>query len=468
MKRMSQKGRPVFLRLTALCAAAVIGLGSLTGCATGTAIADGKGFDDIMAALRTDLFGSEAQDCRQLSLALPLRYGYEPVEDKSAYRSLTDTTMQSVYQEIEQNIFRISDEVDETTGYYVMQYTRLPSSMDFDDIYVVKEAVISDHPEAFWILGSYDIRNNFHDGNYLVLFSKYSYEQITAAFQEINQVTEEFLGMIPDGADELEREMIIHDALVDSVEYDFDVAESDDATADAFNIYGALVKKKAVCSGYACATKMLLNRVGIQCRTVVGMSKNTGHMWNQVKINGNWYHLDVTWNDSPAGTDGVLYVRYHYFNLNDELIKKNHTIGKNYSQMVCEYTDDGVYTTAELYNFDLEPCDVLDANYYEMHAAHISELGDDAIRSITEKMIDASKTQEEIIYILFDSSVPSEKAEAWLAQDARWQYSSLKQSINSTNNYGIGRRIKTASLWRFSSDDESVWENLYAVRLYYA
>lgn len=468
MKRMPQKGRGLGMRLAALCAAAVIALGSLTGCATGTAIADGKGFDDIMAALRTDLFGSETQDCRQLSLALPLRYGFEPVEDKSAYRSLNDTVMQSVYQEIEQSIFRISDEVDEATGYYVMQYTRLPSSLDFDDIYVVKEAVISDHPEAFWILGSYDIRNNFHDGNYLVLFSKYSHEQITAAFQEINQATEEILGMIPDGAGELEREMIIHDALVDSIEYDFDVAESDDATADAFNIYGALVRKKAVCSGYACAAKMLLNRVGIQCRTVVGMSKNTGHMWNQVKINGNWYHLDVTWNDSSAGNDGVLYVRYHYFNLSDELIKKNHTIGKNYSQMVCEYTEDGVYTTAELYNFDLEPCDTLDANYYEMNAAHISELGDDAIRSITEKMIDASKTQEEIIYILFDSSVPPEEAEAWLAQDARWQYSTLKQSINSTNNYGIGRRIKTASLWRFSSDDESVWENLYAVRLFYA
>lgn len=464
MKRTSQGKYTYKILIPILCAAMVF---SLSGCATTDAISQGKGFGQIMAAVRTDLFGSEEQDCRWLSLTLPVRSGFEPIEDKSAYRSLTDATMREVYEAIESSIYQVSSERDEKRGCYLLKYTRLPSELEYDDIYVVKEAVISDHPEAFWVLGNYDIQNNFHDGNYLVLYSKYSYDEITAAFKEINTVSERILSQIPDNADELECERIIHDALVDDITYDFEAAASDDSTADAFNMYGALVKKKAVCSGYAYAAKMLLNRVGIECRTVVGMSKNSGHMWNQVKINDKWYHLDVTWDDSATESD-VLYSRYNYFNLTDALVEVNHKIGKNYSEMVCEYTDEGVYTTAELYNFDLEECHSLEANYYEMHAAHISELDSAAISDITDKIVDASKTKGELVYIIFDSAISNESAEAWLANRSGKSYSALAQSLANANKYGLGAKISNCSLVRMSSDEDNIWTNLYAVRLVYA
>lgn len=462
------KGKYTFkLRLTALCAAAMLAVTSLSGCATSTAIAEGQGFDGIMNALRTDLFGSEEQECQRLSLVLPIRAGFDPIDDKSAYDSLKDDTLKSVYLDIEESIFQLTSEVDQKNGYYMMKYTRLPSELAFDDIYIVKEAVLCDHPEAFWVLGTYDIRNNFHDGNYLVLYSKYSYDEITAAFDQVNQATEQILAKIPDGADELQREMVIHDALVDSVEYDIQAAESDDSTSDAFNMYGAMVRKQAVCSGYAYAAKMLLNRVGIESRIVVGMSKNSGHMWNQVRINGKWYHLDVTWDDSPTESD-VLYSRYNYFNLTDELIQKNHKIGKNITEMVCEYTEDGVYTTAELYNFDLEEANSLDANYYELYAAYVREMNSDGVANITEKLMDASKTKRELVYILFDSSISNEEAESWLADNQGRTYSALRQALANANSYHVGARIKYCTLTRMSLEEDGLWTNLYAVRPVYA
>ena len=469
MKRISKGICMSRILAMTLCVSVVL---SMSGCATTSAIADGKGFSQVIDAIKIDLFGSEEQECRWLSLSLPVRSGFEPVNDKSAYNSLKDDAMRQVYEMIEESIYQVSSEKDEENGYYLLKYTRLPSELEYDDIYIVKEAVINDHPEAFWVMSSYDIQNNFHDGNYLVLYSKYSYDEINAAFDEINAATENILAQIPDKADELQREIIIHDALVDEISYDLEAAASDDSTADAFNIYGALVNKKAVCSGYAYAAKMLLNRVGIECRTVVGMSKNSGHMWNQVKINDNWYHLDITWDDPPPEKE-VNYSRYNYFNLTDDMVQINHKIGKNFSEMVCEYTDDGVYTTAELYNFDLNECNSVEENYYELYAAHVNNMNSSAMSDITDKIVDASKTKEELVYIIFDKSISNADAEAWLANNSGKKYSALAQSVANANKYAIGARVSKFTLARMSSndgssDDESIWTNLYAVRLIYA
>ena len=439
---------------------------TLTGCATSEAFSAGKDFGEIMSALKCDLFGAEEQNCAPLQIELPVREGFRPVESKSAYASLKDETMREAYRDIENAIFQISPERADN-GCFELKYARLRSSLEFDQIYIVKEAVLADHPEAFWVMSSYTVRNNFHDGNYLVLYSKYSADELNAMFGELSDAIASILSHIPDGANELMRETVLHDALVDSIDYDFEAAEADDSSHDAFNIYGALVRKKAVCTGYAGAMKLLLNLVGIESRTVVGMSKNTGHMWNQVRIDGDWYNLDVTWDDSANGGD-VLYSRYSYFNLTDERLARNHKTGADYSEMKCEYTEDEVYVTTELYNFDLEQCTATQYNYYQMYALHLSELNDDAVDVITRKFISTAQERNELIYILFDNSVNGEEAEAWLSKNNGKKYSALGRSLSASNKSGSAPKIKNCSLVRMSSGKDDIWDNLYAVRLIYA
>ena len=60
--------------------------------------------------------------------------------------------------------------------------------------------------------------------------------------------------------------------------------------------YGALVNKKAVCEGYAKAYKLLMDAMGIPCDVVI----NEDHAWNVVCLEGNWYLVDVT-NDDTNG-----------------------------------------------------------------------------------------------------------------------------------------------------------------------
>ncbi len=458
-------GRKKIIRIFAVAVCLFAAL-TLTGCATSEAISSGSGFGEIMNALKCDLFGLNDQNCTALTLTLPVREGFKPIGSKSAFASLKDETMKDAYKDIENAIYQISSERAEN-GCFELKYIRLKSSLEFDQIYIVKEAVLADHPEAFWVMGSYTVKNNFHDGNYLVLYSKYSATEIHSMFDELNSAIIPILSRIPDEATELARETIIHDAVVDTVAYDFEAAEADDSSHDAFNVYGALVRKKAVCTGYAGAMKMLLNLVGIECRTAVGMSKNAGHMWNQVRIDGDWYNLDVTWDDSSPDSD-ILYSRYNYFNITDERLAINHKTGADYSEMQCEYTDDEVYVTTELYNFDLEKCTATKDNYYEMYALHLSALDDAAVDVITQKFISTAKERKELIYIIFDDSINSEAAETWMSKNSGTKYSALGRSLSAANKSGSTPKIKNCSLVRMSAGEDDIWKNLYAVRLIYA
>ena len=66
--------------------------------------------------------------------------------------------------------------------------------------------------------------------------------------------------------------------------------------------YPALVWRNAECGGYAKAFKVLMDRVGINCYIASGKNPTTGstHAWNVVELNGNWYHVDCTWDSFSA------------------------------------------------------------------------------------------------------------------------------------------------------------------------
>lgn len=63
-----------------------------------------------------------------------------------------------------------------------------------------------------------------------------------------------------------------------------------------------------VCEGYSRAFKILCDKLDIPCIIAIGNAKGSvdgpgeSHMWNEVKMNdGQWYAVDVTWNDPIVG-----------------------------------------------------------------------------------------------------------------------------------------------------------------------
>lgn len=105
-------------------------------------------------------------------------------------------------------------------------------------------------------------------------------------------------------ANDYQRILAVHDWLVKNVKYD--------NSKSKHTVYDALVGKKSVCDGYALATYLLLNDLGIPCRMMTGTGNSGNHAWNIVYLEGKWYYMDTTW-DSNAYEQGVPSKSHDYF-----------------------------------------------------------------------------------------------------------------------------------------------------------
>ena len=120
--------------------------------------------------------------------------------------------------------------------------------------------------------------------------------------------------------DEKGKELFIHDFIVGNVKYD------KLKKAYSHEIIGALGNGVAVCEGIAKAVKILCDELNIWC--IIALSEANPekgikyrHAWNVIKINGQYYHLDVTFDNTLSKDDTV---RYDYVNLSDKQIFRDH------------------------------------------------------------------------------------------------------------------------------------------------
>ena len=91
-------------------------------------------------------------------------------------------------------------------------------------------------------------------------------------------------------------------------------------------VYGATVDNCAVCEGYAGAAKAILDKMGVDCMVETGTCINgEGHAWNLVKVDGNWYQMDVTWNDADEA-----WYQNMYFLVTDEYMRESRSWDYDY------------------------------------------------------------------------------------------------------------------------------------------
>ena len=116
---------------------------------------------------------------------------------------------------------------------------------------------------------------------------------------------------------DLEKIKAVHDWLVKNVAYDYENYVLRAIPDHSYGMEGAVLHGKAVCQGYAEAFSYFMYVLGIECEMVTGTANNgnglwIGHAWNRVKIDGNWYYIDVTWDDPlPDRGDNVYWYKYY-------------------------------------------------------------------------------------------------------------------------------------------------------------
>ncbi len=224
-----------------------------------------------------------------------------------------------------------------------------------DDVAIAMDAYRRDHVEHFWLSTDGYGLGYLENGSVYCVAPIYSMsgDTLTAAKTAFNNAVDELLDGISSSMSEYEREKLIHDRLAAKITYGgYD-------TENAYTPYGALVEGTAVCEGYAEAFQYLLYKAGIQSFLMYGSSVdpsdgvNYSHEWNAVRIDGKYYHVDLTWDDQGEN------IFYAYFNKTDTDFAEDHT----------------TQTAA----YDLPVCNSTDADYFVINGGKMASFNADSV-----------------------------------------------------------------------------------------
>lgn len=116
-----------------------------------------------------------------------------------------------------------------------------------------------------------------------------------------------------------EKALLLHDRIAAACEYN--TAAPSTLTTESFNMYGVFGLNKAVCQGYAMAYHYLLDLVGIE--NYFCSSAELVHAWNIVVIDGEKYHVDVTWDDPTHDVTGQV-LHNNFLVSTQQLIQTGH------------------------------------------------------------------------------------------------------------------------------------------------
>lgn len=264
----------------------------------------------------------------------------------------------------EQLIVPLSEEYNGRKNYYYsslsaeekIEYTKIYNSYmnkkDFtvnvteDKLSVLINGILYDNPEIFWVDSSYSFSKS-PSGIFVEPEYRFNDEEIEKMKAELSAEVSRIVALAGSGASDFGREKFFHDYICKNTVYDLETYDNFGDSA-----YSVLIDGKAICEGYARALKMLLDACEIYNYLVVGNTENDegkmeGHMWNVVSIDGELYHIDVTWDDADGDLGEIIYL---YFNLTDDDIRKDH--------------------------FDIEPndnsCSSLKFNYFAVNGLYFS------------------------------------------------------------------------------------------------
>ena len=311
---------------------------------------------------------------------------YADVKTDYAYETLTDDYVKELYMRIAKSVDTVYAPNITTTG-----------SLSAYQITQAVEAYKNDHPETFWLKGS-SLFVPYGDTTSVKLDYTVQNDKLIAAKKKFNIAVASVLKNLPSGND-FEREEYINNYIIENCKYDDAAAQTENIEGNENDAYGALVDGKAVCEGYARAFQLLCNKANIDSVLLSGIADSDNHAWNGVKIGGDWYQIDVTWDD----VDDFIYDSHEYFNLTDSLMYEEHTLSPKYSEIDAE----SFLNLESWCNFYVPKCTAEKYNYhnycYNYKYPTVSNLDDSD--NVSTAIAKAAKNGEEYFVVIVDENV---------------------------------------------------------------
>lgn len=205
-----------------------------------------------------------------------------------------------------------------------------------DKVGKVLTAYFYDNPHIYYISNRYVVATSdvklFEISTLELNYIISSKDEIEAKNEQLDRAINKIItSTITKAMTEFERELAIHDALVEKVDY-YNYENIEDIPCIKHTAYGALVQNEAVCDGYSKAFKLLLEKIGIDNVIVHGSTEDVAHAWNAVNIGDEYYHVDTTSDKLNVGKKQVIHT---YFNLTDKQISETHSINHDFKVPQC-------------------------------------------------------------------------------------------------------------------------------------
>lgn len=224
-----------------------------------------------------------------------------------AVKAATDEQVKAAWDAMTAAMVNWDSEID-LSGY----------NLTADDMGRIWPDVAQDNPDLFYVLDY----TYFTSPDGIVQKCQFTYntqynQSSVARYRAA--IDKAFAGVIENGMTDEQKATALHDYLVQHMVYDQNA--NNNLGGEKRNAYEALVNGVGVCQGYTLAYAALLKEAGIEvdyCK-----SKSMNHIWNYVKLDGKWYHADLTYDDATAGSQvgETGYVKHTYFLLSDSAMR---------------------------------------------------------------------------------------------------------------------------------------------------
>lgn len=246
-----------------------------------------------------------------------LTYNEYYIENDYIYVQNTDSNKVTNYQEILNTLYTIINSGDDCFSFYC----------DYDNCIDDVKKITKDNAIVANINNFVHPYNSFEtinidislDGKITVKVKKvYTEKEIEFINKYINDFINTNLNLSMSNLDKIKT---FHNHIVNKTKYD------QDNTFDSYTAYNLLTSGISICGGYSDIMAIYLNTLGIKNYKIT--SKN--HIWNLVELDGNWYHLDVTWDD-PIASDGKQYLIHNFFMISTEELLKLDRLEHNFDR----------------------------------------------------------------------------------------------------------------------------------------
>lgn len=138
-----------------------------------------------------------------------------------------------------------------------------------------------------------------------------SKSEIESELASVRQAVKDIADEAKKLADDYQRIKFVHDFIISTCAYNTAQSTPRIAWTPASALLYTDSDNGPVCEGYAKAFKLCMDALDIPCALVMGTgvtnNGSEGHMWNAVKLDGKWYGIDLTWDDSKNGTIKTTY-----------------------------------------------------------------------------------------------------------------------------------------------------------------